>query len=105
MKKINSQDLYNFVKEKTGDSAEARTMVMINEYGKTFFMAFAIAEERFGINLMPPECLNILEEVYGKRLEKMKPKTIFEKVKLMMQTVDSNPDDEGILDAVEYYLN
>ncbi|HYD90513.1 MAG TPA: hypothetical protein VEA37_03380, partial [Flavobacterium sp.] len=49
--------LHDFVLDKTGDKAEARLAVLLQVHGKYFFTAMALAEERHGINLMPPDCV------------------------------------------------
>lgn len=105
MKTIDSKGLYEFVKNKTGSTIEALETVQLAVYGYNFYKAFKIAEERHGGDLMPCDCVNILEEVYGKRMTKMKPKTIIDKVTKMMQTVEPSPDTQSIKESVDYYLN
>lgn len=57
-------------------------------------------------NLFPVDCISILEEEYkAPRLENMKPITIFNKVKMMMLTVNVEIDCDGeIVDAVNSYI-
>ena len=106
MKRVkDNKKLYEYLISNGKSVSEARQIVLLNTVGIQFYKITAICEERHGINLMPTDCINIMEEVYGKKMETFKPKTIFNKVYNLMTLVESNPCKESINDSVEYYLN
>lgn len=76
----------------------------IKAFGLTFCLALQDAM-KFGENLMVNDCIDILKERYGKRLEIMKPITIFKKVKHMMGLIESDPDESYIIERVNDYIN
>ncbi len=104
MAKVDSKKLYDFVLDSGGSVEDAVSTVLLNNYGKRFFTALVTAEERYGINLMPCDCIAVLEEVYGKSLDLMLHKTIFKKVRMMMCQVESNPDEDIIMESINYYM-
>jgi hypothetical protein len=103
--KINSKEYFHFLKEKGYSTQESLLGVRVAMQGETFVKACEIAEDRHGENLMPDDCVVILEECYGKKMERMKPKTIYEKVYHMLLQATDSPDEEGIMDSVKYYMN
>ena len=57
-------------------------------------------------NLMPVDCIDILESIYGKRLLNMRPKTIREMVRSMMQTwIDTANIIDDIEESVQDWCN
>jgi hypothetical protein len=106
MKRVkDNKKLYEYLIANGKSVSEARQTVLLNTVGLQFYKIMAICEERHGINLMPIECINVMEEVYGKKMETFKPQTIFNKVYNLMTMVDSNPCKESINESVEFYLN
>ena len=58
-----------------------------------------------GVDLFPADCLEILEKNYGiKRMEQMKPNTIFKMIWELMSVL-CEPDREEIQKAVDNWLN
>lgn len=84
---------------------EAIGMIRQIKLGATFCMALALSEERYGGDAFPSTCLDILEEVYGKRLSRMKPETIKDKIYHMMLQATCTPDKEMITEVVQEWLN
>ena len=57
-------------------------------------------------NLQPFDCIEILERLYGERMEYMKPKTIFNMVNDMMQTQTNTENiHSDIIEAVNNYIH
>ena len=55
---------------------------------------------------MPVDCIDILESIYGKRLLNMRPKTIREMVRSMMQTwIDTANIIDDIEESVQDWCN
>lgn len=55
-------------------------------------------------DLFPVDCIDILKEIYGKRLDSMKPKTIFKIVHTML-SCHGEPDPEYINEAIQNFCN
>ena len=55
-------------------------------------------------NLMPFDCIDILRDVYGKRLESMNPQTIFNIAANMMAHVSDADYTEEITEAVNDFI-
>lgn len=55
--------------------------------------------------LMPADCIQILENNYGKRLERIKPKTIHSMVESLMRLATDCIDHEQIEETVQQYCN
>lgn len=104
MQKMYHKKMFEFFKEKYG-AAEAAQLVQLSIVGKTFYRCLALSEERHGVDAWPDTCLTILEEVYGKRLNKMKPKTIVDKITAMMLQAMENPHNESIIEVVNNWIN
>jgi hypothetical protein len=56
-------------------------------------------------NLMPVDCLNILIENYGVRLDYMKPSTIVRMIHEMMMTSTDVVDDDYVNELVQDWCN
>lgn len=58
-------------------------------------------------NLMPCDCMEILKKHYGKRLDRIKPKTLIKWVRLLMGTQIADVDNinNEIIEAVNIFLN
>ncbi len=68
-------------------------------YRKAMCMAFSHE------NLMPFDCIDILKQVYGKRLDSMNPQTIFNIAADMMGHVSPDADyTEEIIEAVNDFI-
>lgn len=94
---------YKFCQSEEKSSTESQRLTQIYLWGiktvTTHDMAIA-----FGINLMPCDCIEILKKVYGKKLETMNPKTIYDKVYNLMRTIEEEPNEQFIIDEVNYYI-
>ena len=55
-------------------------------------------------DLMPVDCIDILKDEYGERLECMKPLTIFEMIRRMMGTVSDADLTDEIIEEVNDYV-
>lgn len=56
------------------------------------------------IDGFPESSINVLAMFYGeKNLKKMKFKTLYDKVYSLQRCMTSNPDEEAIKEAVEYF--
>jgi len=58
-----------------------------------------------GENLFPVDCIEILDAIYGKRLERIKPTTIFNMVLDMMRLATDASIEDDIHEAVSDYIN
>ena len=67
-------------------------------FRKSMYEAFLMNE-----NLMPVDCIEILERNYGKRLESISPKTMIAMVKDMLMT--STDCMDGAYEVVQHYCN
>jgi len=56
-------------------------------------------------NLFPPICMDIISDIYGKRAEWMKPKTLLELVMSMMLQVTDTVDESECMEAVQEWIN
>lgn len=56
-------------------------------------------------NLMPVDCIQILEKEYGKRINYFKDETLRGMLYRMMQQAVDRPDKEAIIETVEYFLS
>jgi len=57
------------------------------------------------LDLMPVDCLDILLNNYGYgRMENMKPQTIFNMIKEMMMLVNSDPDENEIIETINDWV-
>lgn len=57
-------------------------------------------------DIMPVDCIDILQDVYGKQLDRMKPATITQMVRYMMQTaIDTSDIMDDIEETVQDFCN
>ena len=99
------KEVFDKIRENTGDIALAAQCAQLTASGPTFYKCISIANERYGEELMYNECLDVLYEVYGKRLENMKPYTIAKKMRDLMGIAISDPDMEVINETIQDWIN
>lgn len=100
-------DYINFLREQGLDDREIRIAIDLKVNGIYFTKAiyrFNAAYDKQEIDGFPDSAIEILEEVYGKKLELMKPKTILKKVLSLQQCLTTEPDEDECLEAVNRYL-
>ena len=57
-----------------------------------------------GVNLFPVDCIDILKDNYKRRLEYMRPQTIFTKIRDLMGVEVSDPDNNEIIEVINDYI-
>lgn len=108
MTKRDLNDFVIFLKEKGYSPQEITLHISVATVGQTMTRAIVEFSSRYdsqSIDGFPESSIQILEECYGeRRLRRMTPKTIAEKVYALQRTVTERPDEEEIAHAINYYL-
>lgn len=106
--KMNNQEYTDMLKKNGFSTSEIIMALSIKENGVKFtecLYEFNAKYDSGEIDGFADSCIELLEKHYGKKLEKMKPKTIFDKVFRMQRQVVEEPEEQHIIDAINYYLS
>jgi hypothetical protein len=95
------------LKEKGYTTSEIMYLVSVKSVGITMTKANYKFNQLYDANKIdgfPESSINVLAMFYGeKNLKKMKFKTLYDKVYSLQRCMTSNPDEEEIKEAVEYF--
>lgn len=72
--------------------------------GMSVFERCIQAAKDYGEDLFPADCMEILKDHYGNRLDYMKPETIHSKLKNLMDVIDHDTDEREFQDIVLSYI-
>ena len=104
----NAKEYSDFLKSKGLTVPEIIMAISIKENGVRFTSAiydFIGKYDAREIDGFGDSCIEILKGHYGKKLEIMKPKTLYNKIYKMQRSIIESPDEQHIIDTVDYYLN
>lgn len=101
------QEFVAFLKEKGYNSFEIRYIISIKTQGLLMTKAIYRFNELYSagkIDGFPDSSIKVLESVFGKKLNRMKEKALFKRVRTLQLCLDSNIDEDSIMESVKYYL-
>ncbi len=104
------QDLVSYaasLREQGYTTSEIMYLVSVKSVGVTMTKANYKFNQLYDANKIdgfPESSINVLAMFYGeKNLKKMKFKTLYDKVYSLQRCITSNPDEDEIKEAVEYF--
>lgn len=101
-------DYNNYLRSKGFKTNEIIYLLSVRNYGVIMTKAIYDFNEKYDnkdIDGFYDSTIAILEKHYGKRLKKMKAKTIEDKIEMIQMTITTFIDHQEIKNAVKYYLS